>query len=91
MVDLLDRLDSRELVEWGLFFALRHDEAELRADGLTEDEIVEAIARGGAAREPEGDEPGLLDTLLGPEAAAERRLKLLQDEDALLEDDDDDG
>lgn len=91
VVELLERLDSREITEWGLFFVLRNEEQALRSDGLTEDEIADVIA-GGQERgyELERDSPGLLDTLLGEEAAAERRIRLMQDEDALTDEEDED-
>lgn len=88
VVELLERLDSRELTEWDLFFRLKNDEADLRDDGLSEDEIADVIERGasqGYQLDREG--PGLLDTLIGEEAAAERRLRLIQQEDAADEDD----
>lgn len=37
VAELLERMDSRELTEWGLLFGLKHDEDEERQQG----EVIE--------------------------------------------------
>lgn len=43
MADLLERLDSRELTEWGLFFAIKAEEAQAEAGGEP-GEMVDPVA-----------------------------------------------
>lgn len=70
-----------------MFFQLHAEEAELRQQGLTPEEIADAIADGDI---PDRGEASLLDTLLGDEAAAARRFRLLEAEQADDNEDEDD-
>jgi hypothetical protein len=81
-----------ELTEWRLLFEIHAEEADLREQGLSEDEISDAIESRGE-RVVEHATGGLVDQLLSDEDRAERQQQLIELElqDIDEDDDDDDG
>lgn len=73
------RISSRELTEWLLYFEIKAEEAELAHDGLTPDEIEDAIAHRGdsGAR----DWATMLDPLLSLEEQSERLQQVIDEEE----------
>lgn len=88
--ELLERASSRHLTEYQLLYQIRAEEAELREQGLTDEEIADSIEDGDYEPDPL-EEGGLIDHLLGEEKAAARRHQLLQAELEDEEDEDDES
>lgn len=74
--DLLESADSQELTEWGLLFGIHAEEAELRDEGLTSEQVADVMAGELKRDEVEGEGQQAVDAFLGPEAAAARRAEI---------------
>lgn len=86
--ELLEQADSQELTEWSLLFGIQNEEADLRADGLSPEQIADVIAGNVRREHMDGDGQQAVDALMGDEAAAARRAQIMAE--MLNEDDEDD-